>query len=63
MNLRPVSADDLDFLWTWQHATPDAEWKLWDVPYFEVPANLNREEFDQRLRAGLGSHDHRIFGD
>lgn len=61
VTLRPVSADDLDFLWTWRHATPDAEWKLWDGPYFEAPANPSREEFDQRQRAGLGSHDRRII--
>ena len=61
MTLRPVSADDFDFLWTWRHATPDAEWKLWDGPYFEAPANPSREEFDQRQRAGLGSHDRRII--
>ncbi|MBD4445686.1 N-acetyltransferase, partial [Xanthomonas citri pv. citri] len=31
--LRPVAADDADFLWTWIHGAEDPEWKSWDAPY------------------------------
>ena len=34
--LRPVAADDADFLWTWIHGAEDPEWKSWDAPYFHA---------------------------
>ena len=34
VTLRPRVAADLPELWRWMHATPGAEWKRWDGPYF-----------------------------
>ena len=59
--LRSVDAADLDFLWTWQHATPEAEWKLWDGPYFESSAAPNRDEFDRQQRARLADLNRRLI--
>lgn len=56
-----MTVDDLDFLWTWQHATPDAEWKLWDGPYFHASAEPSREEFNQRQCAMLAGSNRRMI--
>ena len=47
--LRPVAADDADFLWTWIHGAEDPEWKSWDAPYFhaaDTAAPPSRADFD-----------------
>lgn len=36
VDLRPVAAEDEEFLWGWLHGTPDPEWKRWDAPYFHA---------------------------
>lgn len=61
VTLRPMVADDLDFLWTWKHGTPDAEWKRWDGPYFKAPASPSREEFNQQESARVGDQNRRII--
>ncbi|WP_296136842.1 GNAT family N-acetyltransferase [uncultured Tessaracoccus sp.] len=53
VSLRPVREADADFLWTWLHATPDAQWKRWDAPYFPKGAPPSREEFERDHRRGL----------
>lgn len=61
LTLRPMAPADLDFLWTWMHGTPDAEWKRWDGPYFEASASPSRDEFDRQESSRFESQDRRII--
>ena len=62
--LRPARAEDADWLWTWMHGTPDAEWKRWDAPYFHAADNTtppSRADFDaDHLARRVGTPDVRV---
>lgn len=61
--LRRVEAGDEEFLWTWIHGTPDAEWKRWDAPYFhaaEQAAPMGRAAFARSFAPWLDDADRRI---
>lgn len=51
LTLRERLPEDLPYLWRWQHAEGDAEWKRWDAPYFheqDAPSTLTLEDFTEK---------------
>ena len=64
LTLRERCSGDLPYLWRWEHAERDAEWKRWDAPYFherDVPSGVTLEEYTAKALGGLPSPDSRII--
>ena len=62
VTLRPRVAADLPELWRWMHATPGAEWKRWDGPYFhDEPEAISLIEYTAKAESRPPNPDVRII--
>ena len=60
--LRPRALTDLPELWRWLHATPDAEWRRWDGPYFKHAASeLTLSDYTARALTRLEQPNMRVI--
>ena len=62
VTLRPRVAADLPELWRWMHATPGAEWKRWEGPYFhDEPEAISLIEYTAKAESRPPNPDVRII--
>ncbi|SMB91664.1 GNAT family N-acetyltransferase [Deinococcus hopiensis] len=64
LTLRERRPEDLPYLWRWEHAEGDAEWKRWDAPYFherEAPSTVTLKEFTAKALGQSPSPNSRII--